>query len=28
LKADVLRELYGVSLQIIKRKGRHWPVIE
>jgi iron complex transport system ATP-binding protein len=28
LKADVFRELYGVSLQIIKRKGRHWPVIE
>jgi iron complex transport system ATP-binding protein len=28
LKADVLRELYGVSLQIIKKKGRHWPVVQ
>ena len=28
LKPDVLEELYGVSLHIIKRKGRHWPVIE
>jgi iron complex transport system ATP-binding protein len=27
LKRDVLRELYGVSLQIIKKKGRHWPVV-
>ena len=27
LKPDVLRELYGVSLHIIKRKGRHWPVV-
>jgi iron complex transport system ATP-binding protein len=27
LKPDVLRELYGVSLRIIKRKGRHWPVV-
>jgi iron complex transport system ATP-binding protein len=27
LKPDILRELYGVSLQIIKRKGRNWPVI-
>ena len=28
LKPDVLQELYGVPLQIIKRKGRHWPIIE
>lgn len=28
LKPNVLEELYGVSLHIIKRKGRHWPVIE
>lgn len=28
LKPDVLQELYGVPLQIIKRKGRHWPVVE
>jgi iron complex transport system ATP-binding protein len=28
LKPDVLQELYGVSLQIIRKKGRHWPVIE
>jgi iron complex transport system ATP-binding protein len=27
LKPDILRELYGVSLHIIKRKGRHWPVV-
>lgn len=27
LKPDVLQELYGVPLQIIKRKGRHWPVV-
>jgi iron complex transport system ATP-binding protein len=27
LKPGVLRELYGVSLKIIKRKGRHWPVV-
>jgi iron complex transport system ATP-binding protein len=28
LKPDVLRELYGVSLHIIKRKGRRWPVVK
>ena len=28
LKPDVLRELYGVSLGIIKRKGRRWPVMK
>jgi iron complex transport system ATP-binding protein len=27
LKPGVLRELYGVSLKIIKRRGRHWPVV-
>jgi iron complex transport system ATP-binding protein len=27
LKPGVLRELYGVSLIIINRKGRHWPVV-
>ena len=27
LKPGVLRELYGVSLKIINRKGRHWPVV-
>lgn len=27
LKPDVLKELYGVSLHIINRKGRHWPVL-
>jgi ABC-type cobalamin/Fe3+-siderophores transport system ATPase subunit len=27
LKPDILRELYRVSLHIIKRKGRHWPVV-
>lgn len=28
LKPDILQELYGVPLQLIKRKGRHWPIIE
>lgn len=28
LKADILRELYGVHLHIMKRKGRCWPVLE
>ena len=28
LKPDVLRELYGVSMHIIKRKGRRWPDIK
>jgi iron complex transport system ATP-binding protein len=27
LKPGVLQELYGVALQIVKRKGRHWPMI-
>ena len=27
LKGDVLRELYGVSLTIMKKKGRYWPLI-
>jgi iron complex transport system ATP-binding protein len=27
LKGDVLKELYGVSLKIIRKKGRYWPVI-
>lgn len=27
VKPDVLRELYGVSLHIINRKGRRWPVV-
>jgi iron complex transport system ATP-binding protein len=28
LKPDVLQDLYRVSLHIIKRKGRRWPVIK
>jgi iron complex transport system ATP-binding protein len=28
LKGDILRELYGVSLNIIKKKGRYWPVVQ
>ena len=28
LKGDVLRKLYGVSLNIMKRKGRCWPVVQ
>jgi iron complex transport system ATP-binding protein len=28
LKRDVLQELYGVSLKIIKKKGRCWPMVQ
>jgi iron complex transport system ATP-binding protein len=28
LKRNILRDLYGVSLSVIKRKGRYWPVVE
>lgn len=28
LKRDVLQELYGVSLNILRRKGRRWPVVQ
>lgn len=28
LKRDVLRKLYGVSLTIMKRRGRYWPVVK
>ena len=28
LDADVLRDLYGVSLTIVRRKGRYWPVVK
>ena len=28
LKGDILRDLYGVSLNIMKRKGRCWPVVQ
>ena len=28
LKGDVLRELYGVALSIIKKKGRYWPIVK
>ncbi len=27
LKGDVLKELYGVSLSVVRRKGRYWPVV-
>ena len=27
LKREVLKSLYGVSLTMVKRKGRYWPVI-
>ena len=27
LKGDVLRKLYGVSLNVMKKKGRYWPVV-
>jgi ABC-type cobalamin transport system ATPase subunit len=26
LQPDVLRKLYGVSLTVLKRRGRYWPV--
>jgi hypothetical protein len=28
LKPQVLRELYGAPLALLKRKGRYWPVID
>jgi iron complex transport system ATP-binding protein len=28
LKSGLLQEIYGVSLSIIKKKGRRWPVID
>jgi iron complex transport system ATP-binding protein len=28
LKGNVLKELYGVSLSVMRRKGRYWPVVE
>jgi iron complex transport system ATP-binding protein len=28
MKPDLLEELYGVSLIIIKRKGRYWPIVK
>jgi iron complex transport system ATP-binding protein len=28
LKSDILQELYGVSLRIIRKKGRSWPVVQ
>lgn len=27
LKADVLKNLYGVSLRIIRKNGRYWPIV-
>ncbi len=28
LKAQVLDELYGTSFSLVRRKGRHWPVVK
>ncbi len=28
LKRGVLEKLYGVSLTIVRRKGRYWPVVK
>lgn len=28
LKRNVLKDLYGVALVVIRRKGRYWPVVE
>lgn len=28
LKTNILQELYGVSLRIIKKKGRYWPIVQ
>jgi iron complex transport system ATP-binding protein len=28
IKPDLLEELYGVSLMIVKRKGRFWPIVK
>jgi iron complex transport system ATP-binding protein len=27
LKADVLKNLYGVSLRVIRKNGRYWPIV-
>jgi iron complex transport system ATP-binding protein len=27
LKDNLLNELYGVSLKVIRKDGRHWPVV-
>ena len=27
LKPDVLEKLYGVSLEVIKKNGRYWPIV-
>jgi iron complex transport system ATP-binding protein len=28
LKPQVLDELYGASFSLVRRKGRHWPVVK
>ena len=28
LKPQVLDELYGTSFSLVRRKGRHWPVVK
>jgi len=28
LKSRVLDELYGASFSLVRRKGRHWPVVK
>jgi iron complex transport system ATP-binding protein len=28
IKSDLLTELYGVSVTIIKSKGRYWPIVK
>jgi len=28
LKPSVLRDLYGVSLTVVKRRGRYWPIVK
>ncbi len=28
VKRDVLKDLYGVALTVVRRKGRYWPVVK
>jgi ABC-type cobalamin transport system ATPase subunit len=27
LQPDVLKKLYGVSLKVIRKNGRYWPIV-
>jgi ABC-type cobalamin transport system ATPase subunit len=27
-RRDVLKDLYGIALTLVKRKGRYWPLVK